>query len=363
MADPAADVRYMRRALELAEAGWGRVHPNPLVGAVVVRQGVVVGEGAHREFGGPHAEVEALRAAGGKALGATLYVTLEPCAHYGKTPPCVNAIVGAGIHRVVIATEDPHPVGRGGAVRLRQAGIEVEFGVEARAARSQNALFLAPVELGRPFVSLKLATTLDARLGREGQATRITGSEAEAEVHRLRSGYDAILIGGRTARTDNPRLTVRRAPAGRVPPVRIVADTAAHLPMAGALVAGARDVPLWVLAGRSAPEDRVEALEAAGVRVLRCAPGEDGQLDLRDAIGRVGEEGIRTVLCEGGGRLGAGLLRQGLVDRLLLFLAPSLLGVQGVPAFPVQETRRAPLRLVGVSELGGDTLLTLDRGG
>lgn len=358
-----ADARFMRRALTLADAGWGRVHPNPLVGAVVVRDGAVVGEGAHRDFGGPHAEVEALRGAGARALGATMYVTLEPCAHHGKTPPCVNAIVGAGIRRVVIALEDPHPAGRGGAARLRQAGIDVEFGLEADAARSQNALFLAPLELGRPFIALKFGMTLDARLGLEGRTTRITGSEAEIEVHRLRSGYDAILIGGRTARTDDPRLTVRRAPPGRVPPVRIVADTAAHLPLGGALVAGAREIPLWVLAGRTAPPDRTAALEGAGVRVLRCAIAEDGHVDLRAAIRRLHDEGIRAVLCEGGGRLGAALLRGGLVDRLLLFMAPSLLGPHGVPALPVRELGREPLRLIEVRPVGVDTLLTLDRPG
>lgn len=360
-ATPDDDVRFMRRALTLAEAGWGRVHPNPLVGAVVVRDGVVVGEGAHMEYGGPHAEVVALRAAGPRALGATLYVTLEPCAHHGKTPPCTDAVVGAGIRRVVIAMEDPNPTSHGGVNRLRQAGIRVDLGVETDAARTQNALFVVPFERGRPFLALKFGMTLDARLGREGQTTRITGTEAEAEVHRLRSGFDAILVGARTARIDDPRLTVRRAPAGRVPPTRIVADTGAGLPIGSALVRGARETPVWVIAGASAPEARVSALEAAGVRVVRCATGEDGRLDLGDVVRRLRELGIGTILCEGGGRLGAALLRQGLVDRMMLFLAPSLMGVQGVPVFPAREPGREAMRLVGVREFGADTLLTLDR--
>lgn len=352
----------MRRALDLAEVGWGRVHPNPLVGAVVVRDGLIVGEGAHREFGGAHAEVEALRVAGDRARGATLYVSLEPCVHHGKTPPCADAVVRAGVRRVVIATADPYPMARGGADRLREAGIEVTLGVEEAAARLQNAMFFGPIERGRPFVALKFGMTLDARLGREGESTRVTGPEAEAEVHRLRSGFDAILIGGRTARIDDPRLTVRLAAPGRVPPVRVVADAAADLPLSGALVMGARETPVRVLAGAGAPADRVEALEAAGVRVIRCDLAEDGRLDLADALRRLGGMDVRTVLCEGGGRLGAALLRNDLVDRLLLFVAPSLMGDRGVPAFPVREQGRARLSLTGIRAAGVDTMLTLDRG-
>lgn len=355
------DVRFMRRALALAEHGWGRVHPNPLVGAVVVRDGAVVGEGAHREFGGPHAEAEALRQAGARALGSTLHVTLEPCAHHGRTPPCADAIVGAGIRRVVIAAEDPHPAARGGADRLREAGIVVTVGVERERARSQNALFFGPIERGRPFVALKFGMTLDARIGREGRRIQVTGREAEAEVHRLRSGFDAILVGGRTARVDDPRLTVRHAPAGRVPPIRVVADTTAELPPSGALAASARETPVWVLAGRAAPAARVAALESAGVRVVGCDVDDDGHLDLRDAVRSLGELGVRSILCEGGGRLGAALLRRGFVDRCLLFIAPTLLGARGVPAFPIPDGSLDPLRLAAVRPFGEDTLLMLDR--
>ncbi len=359
-AGPDDDSRFMRRALALAEAGWGRVHPNPMVGAVVVRDGAVVSEGAHREFGGPHAEIEALRQAGPRARGSTLYVTLEPCAHHGKTPPCAEAIVGAGVRRVVIAAEDPHPAARGGADRLREAGIAVTPGVERDAARSQNALFFGPIERGRPFVALKFGMTMDARIGSEDSRTRVTGAEAEAEVHRLRSGFDAILVGGRTARIDDPRLTVRHAPEGRVAPVRVVAATAADLPPAGALAASARQTPVWVLAAKSAPPAKVAALESAGVRVVGCAVEEDGHLDLRDAVLSLGDLGVRTILCEGGGRLGAALLRQGLVDRCLLFIAPTLMGVRGVPAFPAGDVGGA-LRLAAVRPFGDDTLLMLDR--
>ncbi|MFP4623428.1 MAG: bifunctional diaminohydroxyphosphoribosylaminopyrimidine deaminase/5-amino-6-(5-phosphoribosylamino)uracil reductase RibD, partial [Gemmatimonadota bacterium] len=190
-----SDAEFMRRALTLAEAGWGRVHPNPLVGAVVVREGVVVGEGAHREFGGPHAEVEALRNAGDAARGSTLYVTLEPCAHHGKTPPCTTAILDHGVARVVYAAADPHPDAAGGGTRLAERGVEVVGGVEAEKARTQNALFLRPIETGRPFVALKYGLTLDARIARApGERTAVTGPESRAAVHRLRAGFDAVLV-------------------------------------------------------------------------------------------------------------------------------------------------------------------------
>lgn len=353
------DRGFMRRALELAEVGWGRVHPNPLVGAVVVREGEVVGEGAHREFGGPHAEVEALRAAGPRADGATLYVTLEPCAHHGKTPPCTEAILEHGIRRVVYAVADPHPRAGGGAARLSERGVQLRGGVEEERARHQNALFLRPIETGRPFVALKFGLTLDARIARAPEErTDITSAEARREVHRLRAGFDAILIGARTARIDDPSLTVRDAPAPRVPPVRVVADPSASLPLDGQLVRTVADVPVRVLVGPAAPTGRVEALRGAGVAVARV-PTDEGGLDLRAALETLREDGIRTIFCEGGGRLGASLLEADLVDRLYLLYAPLVFGSGGVPAFPgaaVFRGGRRDVRMVGV-----DTLITMDR--
>src|SRR5688572_26265251 len=216
------DIGYMHAALRLAENGWGRVHPNPVVGAVVVVDRKVVGEGFHVEYGGPHAEVEALRNAGERARGATLYVTLEPCSHQGKTPPCTDAIVASGIKRVVFGASDPNHLARGGAKLLQQAGIEVKGGVEADDARAQNAAFFKQHEKGGCYVALKLAMSLDARLTREsGKRERVTGDVADEEVHRLRSGFDGILVGTNTARIDNPVLTVRRARTPIRPPVRI----------------------------------------------------------------------------------------------------------------------------------------------
>lgn len=370
-----ADVGFMRQALALAEAGWGRVHPNPLVGAVVVRDGAVVGTGAHREYGGPHAEVEALRAAGEAARGATLYVTLEPCAHFGKTPPCTDAILEAGIARVVLAVEDPHPEAAGGATRLEAAGVAVTRGVERESARAQNALFLRPTETGRPFVALKYGLSLDARIARRaGEATRVTGSEAEAEVHRLRAGFDAVLVGAETARVDDPRLTVRRAEPPRVPPVRVVADPRLTLSPDGRLARSAGGEgggseagggPVWVLVAEGAAESgaaagRARALRARGVELVEVPAGPDG-LDLAAALDGLWERGVRTVLCEGGGRLGAALLAASRVDRLYLFTAPRVFGSEGVAAFP--GTAALEGRVVRVGRFGEDTLTVVDRSG
>ncbi len=359
------DAGFMRRALDLATAGWGRVHPNPLVGAVVVRDGEVVGEGAHREFGGPHAEVQALREAGARARGATVYVTLEPCAHHGKTPPCTDALLAAGVGRVVYAVADPHPEAGGGAERLRRAGVAVTGGVEEGRARVQNALFLVPIERGRPFVALKFGLTLDGRIAAAaGERTRITGSAAEAEVHRLRAGFDGILVGAGTARTDDPRLTVRSAPEPRRPPVRIVADPLATLPPDGALAGGGAGggdgagPPVWVLATAAAPDGRVRVLEERGVRVLRVPEGAGG-LDLGAAMRRLYDEEVRTVLCEGGGRFGSALLRDGFVDRLYLFYAPIIFGDGGVAAFPGGPPGFRG-RVIETRAVGGDILVTVD---
>lgn len=358
---PSADRRFMGRALELAELGWGRVHPNPLVGAVVVRDGEVVGEGAHREFGAPHAEVEALEAAGPRAEGATLYVTLEPCAHHGKTPPCTDAVLEHGIRRLVYAVPDPHPQAGGGAARLAETGVEVLAGVEEERARRQNALFLRPIEAERPFVALKFGLSLDARIARRpGERTDITGQPSRAEVHRLRSGFDAVLVGARTARIDDPLLTVREAPAPRVPPVRVVADPSASLPLESRLVRSVGEAPVRVLVGPDAAPGRLAALREAGVEVVEV-PAVDGFLDLAPAILALHQAGVRTIFCEGGGRLGASLLEADLVDRLYLLYAPVVLGSEGIPAFPGAagfEGEPWHARMVGA-----DTLMIVDRSG
>jgi diaminohydroxyphosphoribosylaminopyrimidine deaminase/5-amino-6-(5-phosphoribosylamino)uracil reductase len=350
----------MQHALELAWRGWGHVSPNPLVGAVVLRGTDVVAEGWHVEFGAPHAEVNALRAAGEQARGATLVTTLEPCAHYGKTPPCTDAIQAAGIRRVVAAVRDPDPEARGGIEILKAAGIETQVGLLAAEAAAQNAPFLATrLQTDRPFVALKLATSIDGRIADAGGRSQwISGPEARDHVHWLRAGFDAIAVGGTTALTDNPQLTARGGIVPRKPPVRIVFDRRAMLNSGVSLVQTAREVPTWVVASPDAPAANVSVLEGNGVRVFRPDTVAQGFAQLRLA-------GIESMLCEGGGALGTKLLAEGLVDRLYWVQAPVWLGEGGVPAFPgirAFSLADAP-RWTAVERrpLGSDTLLVLDR--
>jgi diaminohydroxyphosphoribosylaminopyrimidine deaminase/5-amino-6-(5-phosphoribosylamino)uracil reductase len=358
----ATDRAFMREALALAERGWGRVHPNPLVGAVVVRDGEIVGVGYHAEYGGPHAEVAALMAAGERARGATIYVTLEPCSHHGKTPPCTEAILAAGIARVVFAAEDPHREARGGAERLREAGVEVVAGIERDAARAQNAIFFHQVERGSPFVALKYALTLDARLAEAPERpTAVTGPEVWTEVHRLRAGFDAIMVGSGTALADDPLLTVRGEVGPRVPPLRIILDTQARLPLDSRLLDSLAEAPILIACGESAPATRRGALEAAGARVLALPDGEGG-VALGALFEHLAATGVRSIFCEGGGRLGATLLREDLVRRLYLFYAPLLFGESGVPAFPGGvRAPRGSWRRQRLEAFGEDHLLVLDR--
>ena len=350
----------MRRALDLAWRGWGRVSPNPIVGAVVLRGNETVAEGWHAEFGGPHAELNALHAAGENAKGATLVVTLEPCAHHGKTPPCTDAIRAAGIRRVVAAIRDPDPDARGGFEVLKRAGIETQVGPLAEEAAAQNAPFLfSRQQTDRPYVALKLATSIDGRIADAGGGSQwISGPEARDHVHWLRAGFDAIAVGGTTALMDNPQLTARGGLQPRKPPVRIVFDRRAMLNLGVSLVQTAREVPTWVVASPEAPIANVSVLEGNGVRVFRPETLAQGLAQLRLA-------GIQSLLCEGGGALGTKLLADGLVDRLYWVQAPVWLGEGAVPAFPgipAYALADAP-RWVVVERrpLGSDTLLVLDR--
>lgn len=353
----------MRCALRLAERGWGRVEPNPMVGALVVRDGNVIGEGYHAEHGGPHAEIMALRAAGKAARGATLYVTLEPCAHYGKTPPCTDAIVRAGVRRVVFAASDPSTQAAGGAPALEEAGIAVVGGVEAPAARAQNAPFFHWHEQTRGYVALKLAMTLDAKLSRDpGEQTRITGPAAQRAVHRLRAGFDGILVGIGTVLADDPLLTVRAGTPPRVPPHRVVLDTDARLPVDARLTSSAAaGPPVWVFTSDSANATRTRALEARGVRVVRV-PAASGTLDVNAVLDRLLEAGVHRVLCEGGGRVAASMLAADMVERMYLFYAPSIFGT-GVDAFPFERPAAITdgWRLYRTRRYRQDVLLTLDR--
>ena len=360
------DVAYLERAGDLAAAGWGRVHPNPLVGCVLVRNGRVVGEGFHARFGGPHAEIVALEAALGGAEGATAYVSLEPCNHHGKTPPCSEALLQAGIRRVVYGAADPGRNSGGGGERLRSEGLDVVGPVwSEREARAANPAFFHTQLNGTPYVALKLAMSLDARIAAApGRRTRITGEEAEREVHRLRSGFDAVLVGAGTLRADDPRLTVRLAPAGERPLRRVVLDSGASTPSNAALFAetGA-DTPVHVFTREAVAEAEIERLEERGAHVHPVEEGPHG-LDLGAVWSVLWDIGVRSVFCEGGRRVADRLLREDRVQRLHLFVAPVTLGAGGLPAFgddadSLDWTAFEPVEPPRL--FGRDTLLTYDR--
>ena len=349
------DLAYMRRALSLARRGWGQTAPNPMVGAVVVRGSEIVGEGWHARYGGPHAEAGALEAAGDRARGATVYVTLEPCAHHGKTPPCADALIAAGVARVVAAVADPNPVATGGGARLRAAGIEYEVGVAEAPARELNAPFFFALGADRPWVTLKLATSIDGALtDHRRSAAWLTGSRARRAVHRMRAGHDAIAVGIGTAIADDPLLTVRGRLHPRTPPTRLVFDRNARLPLTGKLASSARRIPTLVLA-EEPDRERVAALEEAGVEVIQAST-------LHGLLRRLVDRGIRSVLVEGGAGIAAGLLAACLVDRLVIFQAPLVLGGGSLNAFaelPPALVRDAPRLAVIERKTFGDDLMTV----
>ena len=355
---PVPDARtWMRRALDLARRGWGQTAPNPMVGAVVVRDGEMVGEGWHPRWGEPHAEVLALRAAGERARGATLYVTLEPCSHTGKTPPCTEAILAAGVARVVVAARDPNPLARGGVERLRAGGVAVDTGLEEEQARELNAPFFHAFETdgARPWIVLKLAVSLDGAMA-DARRTRgwITGPESRREVHRLRAGADAVAVGVGTVLADDPALTVRDVEPPRVAPRRVVLDSTLRTPIDAALVRTAREVPTTIVAREPDPA-RASALRAAGVEILQ-------QPSLDDALRALAGAGIRSMLVEGGPRLTGSLLAAALVDRLIIFQAPVILGAGALNAFahtPAAVVSAAPRwRVVERRTFGEDVMTT-----
>ena len=354
MNEPAVDVQLMQRALALSVRGAGQVSPNPMVGAVVVNDGEIVGEGWHAILGGDHAEVVALRNAGERARGATLYVTLEPCNHTGRTPPCVDAIIAAGIKQVVFAIDDPHELAGGGAAALRAANINVVSNVLVPDATEINQPFLfAARGATRPWITLKLALSIDgAIVDKSRERGWLTGPEAQRTVHALRANADGVAVGIGTVLADNPMLTVRDATAPRVPPVRIVFDRAARIPLDSHLVRSASESPVLVVtAGLSSI--REAALEAAGLKIIRVKDISDGMESLR-------ARGIRNLLVEGGAVMASALMVAGLVDRLVIFQAPVILGRDAVGAFssvPPQRAGSAPrFRVISRQELGADMM-------
>ncbi|MFL6225052.1 MAG: bifunctional diaminohydroxyphosphoribosylaminopyrimidine deaminase/5-amino-6-(5-phosphoribosylamino)uracil reductase RibD [Actinomycetes bacterium] len=374
-AEQGPDEAWMARAVALAEGGRGTASPNPMVGAVLVRDGRVVGEGFHRAAGLAHAEAVALAAAAELAAGATCYVTLEPCAHHGRTPPCADALVAAGVARVVAAVPDPDPrVGGAGLARLRAAGVRVEVGTGAETAAEQNAAYLTHRRLGRPRITLKAAASLDGKVAApDGTSLWITGASARADPHRLRAEADAVCVGAGTALADDPRLTVRLPGRSGRQPLRVVVDAAGRVEATGHLFDG--EAETLVATTPAAPAAAVDAWKAAGAEVLICEPTVTvgggcggalpappvGQVDLHDLTRALGERGVLELLVEGGPRLQASLWAAGLADRLVWYLAPLAIGGEAAPgllgagAATLADARR--LRLASVDRLGDDLRL------
>ena len=359
------DIEYMRRAMELAERGVGFTNPNPMVGAVIVKGGKVIGEGWHERCGEWHAERNAFKNCTVPAEGATMYVTLEPCCHYGKTPPCTEAIIEHGIARVVVGMEDPNPLVAGkGIALLREAGIEVVCGIEEEALREQNRVFLKYISTKLPWVAMKTAMTLDGKIAtRTGDSKWITGAEARAYVHELRHRFMAIVVGIGTAVADVLLLICGMGGGGVSQPIRVVVDSNARLSLDSQLVKTAGEYRTIVAHTRFAPEESVKALREAGVEMLLCKEKE-GLVDVRNLLELLGQSGIDSILLEGGGSLNYTFLAEGLADELYAFIAPKIVGgmnaktpVEGAGMEKMADAIN--LELENVLNVGHDVLLKL----
>jgi diaminohydroxyphosphoribosylaminopyrimidine deaminase/5-amino-6-(5-phosphoribosylamino)uracil reductase len=355
------DRRFMALALSMGRRGMGKCWPNPAVGCVIVRDGVIVGRGWTQPGGRPHAEVVALAQAGEAARGATAYVTLEPCAHTGKTGPCAEALVTAGVARVVSAMTDPDPrvAGQGHAI-LERAGVSVTVGVRGDEAAADHWGFLQNRVEGRPFVTLKLANSFDGRIATAtGESQWITGPEARHLVHAMRDCHDAVMVGGGTARADDPQLTVRGFGA-RAQPLRVICARRLDLPLSGRLIATAAEVPTVICHGDDAPSELRDAWAGAGARLVPVAVAPGGHLDVVAVLAELGTLGVTRVFCEGGGGLAASLLNAGLVDQLIGFTAGVALGAEGRPslgAMGVDRLAEAPrFDLIRTAQIGADVL-------
>jgi diaminohydroxyphosphoribosylaminopyrimidine deaminase / 5-amino-6-(5-phosphoribosylamino)uracil reductase len=363
----AADRRFMALALALGRRGLGRTWPNPAVGAVVVKDGVIVGRGWTQAGGRPHAEPVALAQAGAAARGATLYVTLEPCSHVGKSPPCADAIIAAGIRRVVSAIEDPNPEVAGqGHAKLRAAGIEVDVGLCADEAARAHAGHFRRIRDKRPHVILKLAVSTDDKIASAGhRPVAISGDEAKARTHLLRSQCDAILVGIGTVLSDDPLLTCRLPGMEARSPVRVVLDRPLRIPATSRLVHSARSTPLWVVTSNLAEAPAAAMLGAAGVQVIRLGSVSQQGLDLLAVLHALAERGITRLLVEGGARVASSFVASGLIEEFWLLRGPDAIGADGVAALnalPLTAITQSPAFRVRASEsLGTDNLTVYER--
>lgn len=359
------DIKFMRLALRLAQKGRGQTNPNPMVGAVVVKKGQILGQGYHHRAGEPHAEVLALQKAGKKAQGATLYLNLEPCNHFGRTPPCTEAILKAGLRRVVVGMIDPNPLVSGqGIARLRSQGIKVEVGLLEDECRKLNAPFIKYITQGRPLVVMKVAASFDGKVATtSGEARWISSPEARRYVHKLRQNADAVMVGIGTVLQDDPLLTVRM-PSLRNPrqPLRIIVDSKLRLPLNSQIVRTAAQYPTLVATTESASLAKIKRLEKAGVEVLTISPNHRGRVNLYTLMKELAKRGILSILLEGGPTLNASALEEKIVDRLLFFIAPKIIGGEKAPGIiggkGIRQMAEAiPVKNVKIRRMGPDLLL------
>lgn len=353
----------MRRVLELAAKAAGRTSPNPMVGAVIVKNGRVIAEGYHKKAGRPHGEIEALRKAGRRARGAQLFVNLEPCCHQGRTPPCTEAIIESGIKEVFVGMRDSNPLVAGkGIRRLKRAGIEVHSGLLKQECRQLNEVFVKFIETGMPFVTLKSALSLDGKIATStGESQWITGPEARERVHRMRDQVDAILVGAGTVLKDNPRLTTRLKKSKGSNPARVILDIRAEIPLKSKVFQRARRERVIYVTAHGTSTFRINKLHKAGVQAY-LLPDKNGHISLKKLIKLLGQSGITSILVEGGGGLNAGALKEGIVDKVVLFLAPMIIGGESAPGVvggPGVKSLKQALNIKGltVTPVGADWMV------
>jgi diaminohydroxyphosphoribosylaminopyrimidine deaminase/5-amino-6-(5-phosphoribosylamino)uracil reductase len=355
-----SDSHYMQRALTLAKKGLGKTSPNPAVGCVIVKNGAIIGEGWHKQAGGPHAEVHALAMAGAAAKGAAVYVTLEPCSHFGKTPPCSEALIRAGVSRVVAGMRDPNPqVDGGGLLALQQAGIETCCGVLEEKCRAINRPFIKFMTTGRPYVTYKCAMTLDGKIASvTGDSRWISGEASRKIVHRMRAGSDAVMVGVDTVIADDPQLTVRHV-KGR-DPLRIVVDSTLRTPENVALISGILAPGTLIATSETNPDAHAGYLKS-GAKLLICNK-VNGRVDLCDLLTKLGKLGIQSLLLEGGGQLAGEALRRGLIDECVFFYAPKVIGSDGFSPFAITGAAdmacSITFRDLSMRRVGADIMVT-----
>ncbi|MBC8018623.1 MAG: bifunctional diaminohydroxyphosphoribosylaminopyrimidine deaminase/5-amino-6-(5-phosphoribosylamino)uracil reductase RibD [Verrucomicrobia bacterium] len=353
------DTKYMKRALTLARKGLGKTSPNPLVGCVIVKNGAVIGEGWHKKAGGPHAEIHALEMAGVAARGSDVYVTLEPCCHTGKTPPCSAALIKAGVRRVVAGMQDPNPrVSGGGLAALKQAGIETSCGLLEDACRAINLPFIMHVTAGRPYVTYKSAMTLDGNIATiTGESRWISCEESRKYVHRMRARMDAVMVGVDTVIADNPQLTVRHVRGKN--PLRVIVDSRLRTPESVTLLSGQKTSRTIIATCESDPRVHLRYLKQ-GVTIVVCEE-DDGRVSMNDLLRKLGKMGVQSILLEGGSRLAGDMLKHGLIDELVFFVAPKIIGNDGFAPFTLSglTSMEQAFRLVftDVSRSGVDLII------